>query len=173
MMPYLVNDYDLTSYRAKFAKMLEETEQIHLRFSKLQLEGIRDRVHEGAMDGETFSKQDGLTAYLVTVLTRALNVPVQRVTNVVNYRNISDRPFAHLNLAGNSVLMVSSPVIAAEDVLSLAAVARAVRTSITHARDPEFAEMWMSFASYYMKRTADAAWWAPGEGEANVNSNLG
>ncbi|KDQ11325.1 hypothetical protein BOTBODRAFT_637578 [Botryobasidium botryosum FD-172 SS1] len=126
------------------------------------------------MDGETFSKQDCLTAYLTTVLTRVLDVPVQRVINVVNYRSISDRPFAHLNLAGNSIFMMLSSVIAAGDVLSLAAIARVVRASITRARDPEFAEMWMTFGSYYMKRRADVdrfTWRVPEENEVLVNSN--
>ncbi|KDQ11318.1 hypothetical protein BOTBODRAFT_35402 [Botryobasidium botryosum FD-172 SS1] len=176
IMPHLVNDYDRVGLIEKLTKMLEETEQVHLRFSKSQLEEIRDRVHQDAVDGETFSRQDCLTAYLVTVLTRVLDVPVQRVITVLNYRNISDRPFAHSNLAGNSISVTFSSIIAADDVLSLSAIARAVRASITRARDPEFEEMWMTFASYYMKRTADAdrsPWYGPDEGEANVNSNYG
>ncbi|KDQ06839.1 hypothetical protein BOTBODRAFT_95212, partial [Botryobasidium botryosum FD-172 SS1] len=150
--------------------------QVHFRFSKSQWEEIRKRVHDGAADGETFSKQDCLTAYFTMVLTRVLDVPIQCVVNVVNYRNVSDRPFAHLNLAGNSVFMMFSSEIAAEDVLSLAAIARAVRASITRARDPDFVEMWMTFGSYYMKRTADAdrlTWWVPQEGKFYVNSNYG
>lgn len=85
-MPYLVKSYDLASFLANYVKVLQETEQVHFRFSKAQWEEIRDRVHEGAADGETFSNQDCLTAYLTTVLTRVLNVPIQRVFNVMNVR---------------------------------------------------------------------------------------
>ncbi|KDQ11322.1 hypothetical protein BOTBODRAFT_457979 [Botryobasidium botryosum FD-172 SS1] len=175
-MPYLVKCYDLTSFLASYVKVLQETEQVHFRFSKAQWKEIRDKVHEGAADGETFSNQDCLTAYLTTVLTRVLNAPIQRVLNVVNYRNISDRPFAHLNLAGNSVFMIPSSVISTEDVSSLAVIARSIRASITRARDPDFAEMWITFVSYYMKRTADAdglTWCVPEESEILVNSTYG
>ncbi|KDQ11323.1 hypothetical protein BOTBODRAFT_35410 [Botryobasidium botryosum FD-172 SS1] len=72
--------------------------------------------------------------------------------------------------------MIPSSVISTEDVSSLAVIARSIRASITRARDPDFAEMWITFVSYYMKRTADAdglTWCVPEESEILVNSTYG
>ena len=97
-VPHLAVDYDPETFFAMYQKMILSTARVDLQFGEQELEGIKAAARRGAnnkTEESDISTRDALSAYLITVLNRALpETPVTRIMNVVD---VSSSAFTRYN----------------------------------------------------------------------------
>ncbi|TFK86065.1 hypothetical protein K466DRAFT_493566 [Polyporus arcularius HHB13444] len=145
--------------------------EVAFKVTTKQLRMLRDRIVEGASLEVRPSLQDCLTAYIVNVINRYIEVPITQLTNVASYRAV---PGAVNDpaVAGNAIYVV--PCVLSPDS-TLEEIACSVRRSIIRAREPSFVEEYMRVANHLMLSACNEdrmMCFADPPGHASVNSNL-
>ncbi|KAG8947535.1 hypothetical protein FRC03_001020 [Tulasnella sp. 419] len=177
-MPHLREDFTPPELFEKHTTMDATTDEIQIRLSGATLDKIYEKAQADDNQGLKLTTVDALMAYLTTILNQCYETPSQCVINTVDYRspaNATSYPsFLHPASASNCILMMYSDQIPRDKIHSIPAIAQIIRKSIIQGREPEFVEMWISFASEYLRKSANAdrvQWFPPRDGECLVNSN--
>ncbi|KAI0710387.1 hypothetical protein C8T65DRAFT_190108 [Cerioporus squamosus] len=154
----------------RYAALNQQTAQVHFKITTGQLRTLRDRIVERGAEVRP-SLQDCLTAYIVSVIDRHIDVPVTRLTNAASYRavpGVMDDPA----VAGNAIYII--PCIL-DPKSTLEEVACSIRRSIMQSREPSFVEKYMRVASHLMLSVVNQGrtmCFAAPPGHASVNSNF-
>lgn len=89
--PHVQTSYPLAEVLARYAKEVEETTLVDLYFSSAEMDAIwkmaRDAGGNGDYLREKLTRQDALTAYLVTLHNRCLEQPIHTVMNLMDVRS--------------------------------------------------------------------------------------
>ncbi|KAH7906232.1 hypothetical protein BJ138DRAFT_1016563 [Hygrophoropsis aurantiaca] len=153
---------------------MDGVERLQYRFDRRQLEEIKTVVHNSAIEGaRKTSTHDCLVAYLITVLNRCMENPIQRVTNVGSYRHVA-ASFIDPDFAGNAIHVVCTDIHGTLPT-DMAGISVAIRESIIRWRDPALLEKWLGTASHLMLEAANtgkAMFFAPREDVLTINSNV-
>ncbi|KZT65178.1 hypothetical protein DAEQUDRAFT_653195, partial [Daedalea quercina L-15889] len=145
--------------------------RVDFRVAQAALEQLADMVR-GQTGERGVSKQDCLTAYVVTVLNRCGEGPIDVVTNAASYRHTA-APIVDSEVAGNPIYIIRTEL--ERGTGRLGSVALAIRRSIEKWREPSFITAYMSVASHLMLDAANAdrsMFFAAEAGALSVNSTL-
>lgn len=122
-------------------------DQLNLHFSGDQLTNLRKLVPDS-----TVTTHDVLIAYIIMTLnTHCFSSGGQLILRnnvLINYRGVSDC-IASSNLVGNCTMRVWSNDF--DDPYSLSSIAKSIRDSIIHARDPQYLKHWLATANTLIK----------------------
>ncbi|TFY64197.1 hypothetical protein EVJ58_g2784 [Rhodofomes roseus] len=170
-MPHLAHTYHRSELAAQYAGMNRDVVRVDVRVSGAALgrlvDVVRARTRERAV-----SRQDCLTAYVVTVLNRCGAGSIDVVANAASYRNIA-APWVDAAVAGNPIYIVRTDL--GRGAQRLSDIALTIRRSIEKWREPAFIGAHMSVASQLMLDAANARrsmFFAAEPGVLSVNSNL-
>ncbi|KAI8998910.1 hypothetical protein BD414DRAFT_476401 [Trametes punicea] len=174
LMPHLIETYSAAEVGKRYAQMNANTSWVKFKVSFTQIRILKGRVLEKI--GQTDiapSLQDVLTAYIVGVLNRCLDVPITSITNAASYRDIPGAVLSHA-VAGNAIYIIPTAIAAAIRP-PLTETAMTIRQSILRCREPAFVEEYMTAANALMLEAVnkDRSWsFAAPPGKLSVNSNL-
>ncbi|THH15890.1 hypothetical protein EW146_g4661 [Bondarzewia mesenterica] len=174
-MPHLSQTYPLVELGARYAELNKNVVRVDLCIPGRKLEEMRVKANEGLDPGSPrLSRQDCLTAWIVTAFNRALDVPIQTLTNAASYRDVN-APFVQGDLAGNAIYIATCPPWPSERNIDVRGIAQAIRSSIERSRDRGSLEEWMTVASHLMLTAANAdesLFFAAPPGTMSINSQL-
>ncbi|KAJ6524028.1 hypothetical protein B0H19DRAFT_1244068 [Mycena capillaripes] len=152
--PHIVKDYPFEEVLAKYSKEAQNSPMIDINFTAKQLDAIHSLARRWQPDDEwcdgeaiNVSRQDSMSAYLVTLQNRCLPQPLHTLMNMVNYRTKEpqeDDLWRHPDNAGNCVYLPSVDLSTAHD---LGSISRAIRRNIMAARSKEFLETYLMLNS--------------------------
>ncbi|KAI0371791.1 hypothetical protein BV20DRAFT_941185 [Pilatotrama ljubarskyi] len=156
----------------RYADMNADTSWVSFKISTSQLNRLKEKVMEAVVERNMrLSSQDVLTAYVVHVLNRHLDVPITTITNAASYRHVP-KAVPSPDVAGNAIYIIPTTLTSAS--LSLSDVAVALRQSISRCRESTFVEEYMAVASTSMLSIVNRghSWiFIASPGKLSVNSN--
>ncbi|KAJ7803884.1 hypothetical protein B0H14DRAFT_2612951 [Mycena olivaceomarginata] len=150
--PHIVMDYPFEEVLAKYSKEAQHSPMIDINFTAKQLNAIHSLARRWQPDDEwcdgeaiNVSRQDSMSAYLVTLQNRCLPKPLHTLMNM--YRTKvpqEDALWRHPDNAGNCVYLPSVDLSTAHD---LGSISRAIRRNLIAARSKEFLETYLMLNS--------------------------
>lgn len=84
LMPHLAKTCNTQELGSRYAELNESTASINWRIEKHQLQMLHTKLVKGLDPAFKLSEQDCLTAYIVSVLNRCVEVPIRTVTNAAS-----------------------------------------------------------------------------------------
>ncbi|KAI9056682.1 hypothetical protein FKP32DRAFT_1615814 [Trametes sanguinea] len=171
-MPHLVETYSASEVGKRYADLKSNASSVKFKISEEQLSKLKDKVAKALGHADIVpTSQDVLTAYVVSVLNRCMDVPIKIVTNAASYRHVPG-VLPNPNVAGNAVYIV--PTTLSRVPSPLAETAAETRRSILLSRSRPFVEEYMTAASALMLEAVNnhRTWiFAPRPDKLSVNSN--
>ncbi|KAJ7121825.1 transferase family-domain-containing protein [Mycena crocata] len=152
--PHIVKDYPFEEVLGKYGAEALHSPMVDLNFTAKQLDALHAIARRWQPDDDwcagdalKVSRQDAMSAYLVTLQNRCLPAPIHTLMNMMNYRTREpeeDALWRHPNNAGNCVYLPSVDLSSAQDIGS---ISRAIRRNVTTARSKEFLETYLTLNS--------------------------
>lgn len=132
---YKPNIYSETEAYERTVTALEDSIPVNVRISPRQMAKLKGVASAGLAQGDStqISRQDAVTALLVTSMNQFLDVKVDHVRSVWNYRSIT----SSTHYGGNAIGLSMTDIIPPSQLDDLSAVAREIRIALLKARSEE------------------------------------
>lgn len=137
------NSYSEVQAYEKSVASLEASVPVDIRISAKQMAKLKSQVvanlkAKNPADDVTVSRQDVVTAFIVATLNKFLDIPINHVRSVWNYRGVTKPNY----YGGNAIGLSMTEVIPEEDLQDISVIAREIRIALLRARsDEEFSLM--------------------------------
>ncbi|KAF8319276.1 hypothetical protein DL93DRAFT_2074851 [Clavulina sp. PMI_390] len=132
---YKPNTYTETEAHERTIKSIEESVPVNIRVTAQQMAKLKTLAVAGLPEGGNaqISRQDAVTALLVTSMNKFLDVKVDHVRSVWNYRAIT----SPVHYGGNAIGLSMTDTMPTSDLEDLSAVSSAIRNALIKARSEE------------------------------------
>ncbi|KAJ7881985.1 hypothetical protein B0H14DRAFT_3857604 [Mycena olivaceomarginata] len=172
--------YPMEEWVRKATAALASTVEVDLLFTAHQIQQLRLVADFSSTSGAT-SAQDALSAYLITTLNRVLDVPITRVSSMLEVPRSTAActpppPPLRPHAVSNAIFQAHTPPqgLTPTEAASIGAIARTIRASITAAREYAHIKRVVAVSEPIWRRQSEEVlehqFW-PGEGEGRFVFN--